>query len=490
MLNRSISRWEMVLLFMNGVIGAGIFGLPSKAFKEIGVYSIVALLVCAVTVFIIIICLSEVSSRFDKTGGPYLYASSAFGPFTGFITGWLLLLTRFITFAALVNLMVTYLSVFSGWFAQPLSRIITIVSITLFLAFINHVGVRNTTRVNNFLTIAKLLPLFLFIGVGIFSLEPGNFEIKYTPDFSSFSSTVLLLVFAFGGFESILVNTGEVKNPKKNLPFALLLASSAIVVIYMLIQIVSIGTLPGLASSEKPLAEAAGLFMGKTGATIIAIGALFSITGTLNAVMLVGSRLPYAFSEEKQLPRFLSFIHPKFKTPTWSLLLFTAITLVISITNSFIYAATISAITRVMIYGIVCVALIRLRNKDAVETGFFKIPYGKFIAVAGILVTIWLLSSSKLNELRDVAIAVSVGLIIYFLKSIRKIILKSKFNYYLLNILISLLIWGSISVIFSINTKQGIIAYIVSYVVSTIIFFMIAPYEKVRKAHLKNKTLL
>ena len=143
-----------------------------------------------------------------------------------------------------------------------------------------------------------------------------------------------------------------------------------------------------------------------------------------------------------------------------------------------------------MIYGIVCVALIRLRNKDAVETGFFKIPYGKFIAVAGILVTIWLLSSSKLNELRDVAIAVSVGLIIYFLKSIRKIILKSKFNYYLLNILISLLIWGSISVIFSINTKQGIISYIVSYVVSTIIFFMIAPYEKVRKAHLKNKTLL
>lgn len=410
----------MVLLFINGVIGAGIFGLPSKAFKAIGVYSIVALLVCAVTVFIIIICLAEVSSRFEKTGGPYLYAQSSFGPLTGFITGWLLLLTRFITFAALINLLVTYLSFFSDWFAQPLSRIITITTITVILAFINHIGVKNTTRVNNFLTFAKLLPLFLFIAVGMFFIEPGNFEIKHTPDFSSFSSTVLLLVFAFGGFESILVNSGEVKNPKKNLPFALLLASTVIVILYILIQFVSIGTLPSLASSEKPLAEAAGLFMGKTGAAIIAVGALFSITGTLNAVMLVGSRLPFAISEEKQLPKFLSFIHPKHKTPTWSLLLFTAITLIVSITNSFLYAATISAIIRVMIYGIVCIALIKLRKINPEEKGYFKIPFGNLFGIAGVFVTIWLLSSSKLNELKDVSIAVGIGLIIYFFVEMQK----------------------------------------------------------------------
>jgi amino acid transporter len=420
MFNRSISKWEMVLLFINGVIGAGIFGLPSKVFKEIGVYSIAALLVCAVTVFIIILCLAEVSSRFDKTGGPYLYAQASFGPLIGFTTGWLLLLTRFITYAALVNLLVTYLSFFSPWFAESLPRILTITAITALLAFINHIGVKNSTRVNNFLTFAKLLPLFLFIGVGLFFMAPENFEIKETPDFSTFSSTVLLLVFAFGGFESVLVNSGEVKNPKKNLPFALLLASVAIVVIYLLIQVVSIGTLPGLASSNKPLAEAAGLFMGKTGATIIAIGALFSITGTLNAIMLVGTRLPYAFSEEKQFPKVFSFIHPKHKTPTLSLLLFTGITLIVSLTNSFIYAATISAITRVMIYGIVCFALIRLRKKNPAETGHFRIRYGNIVAIAGMGVTIWLLSSSKLTELRDVAIAVGVGLIIYFFVSLQK----------------------------------------------------------------------
>ena len=410
----------MVLLFINGVIGAGIFGLPSKAFNQVGVYSIAAFIVCAFTVFIIIICFAEVSSRFEKTGGPYLYARTSFGPLPGFLTGWLLLLTRFITFAALINLMVTYLSVFSDWFAQPLSRIITIVSITLFLAFINHIGVKNTTRVNNFLTFAKLLPLFLFIAVGLFFVSPANFELKQVPEFSTFSSTVLLLVFAFGGFESILVNSGEVKNPKRNLPFALLLASLIIAIIYILIQIVSIGTLPSLATSEKPLAEAASLFMGKTGASIIAIGALFSITGTLNAVMLVGSRLPYAFSEEKQLPKFLSFIHPKYKTPTWSLIVFTAITLIVSVTNSFLYAATISAITRVMIYGIVSFSLIKLRKMDTTNEAAFKIKYGNVFGVAGMLVTTWLLTSSKLSEIRDVAIASGVGLFIYFLVDYQK----------------------------------------------------------------------
>jgi len=425
MLNRSISKWAMVLLFINGVIGSGIFGLPSKAFKEVGAYSIFAFLVCAVAVAVIILCFAEVSSRFDKTGGPYLYALSSFGPLPAFLTGWLLLLTRFITFAALINLLVTYLSVFSGWFTQPAARISTIVLLTLFLAFINHIGIKNTTRVNNFLTIAKLLPLLLFIVVGFFFLQPTNFELKEAPGFASFSSTVLLLVFAFGGFESVLVNSGEVKNPQKNLPFALLLATLIIASIYMLVQVVCIGTLPTLAATDKPLAEAAGLFMGKKGATLIAIGALCSVAGTLNAIMLVGSRLPFAFSEEGQFPKLFSFVHPRYKTPTWSLLLFTGITIIISLNYSFLSAASLSAITRVMIYAIVCSTLIILRKKNAGQKDFFRIRYGNLAAVAGIIITLWLLSSSKPNELRDIGIAVAAGLVIYLAVVLGK---KNNFN--------------------------------------------------------------
>lgn len=420
MLNRSISRWAMVLLVINGVIGSGIFGLPSTAFKQIGVYSIAGFLVCAVAVFVIILCFAEVSSRFDKTGGPYLYAHSSFGPLPAFLTGWLLLLTRFITYAALINLLVTYLSVFSDWFELQSSRIITIILLTLFLAYVNHIGVKNSTRINNFLTFGKLLPLLLFIIVGFFFIEPGNYEVKKVPDFTTFSSTVLLLVFAFGGFESVLVNSGEVKDPEKNLPFALLVAALVIASIYMLVQIVSIGTLPSLASTDKPLAEAAGLFMGKTGAIIIALGAMFSVVGTLNAIMLVGSRLPFAFSEENQFPKIFSFIHPKYKTPTWSLLLFMTITIIISLNYSFLAAASISAITRVMIYGIVCIALIILRKKKPGQTGFFKIKYGKTMAVLGLLLTLWLLSSATMKQMKQIGIAIGIGLVIYLIMGLTK----------------------------------------------------------------------
>lgn len=420
MLNRSISKWAMVLLVINGVVGSGVFGLPSKAFKEIGIWSIAAFLICALAVFTIILCFAEVSSRFDKTGGPYLYALSSFGPLPAFLTGWLLLLTRFITYAALINLLVTYLEVFSDWFTLPSARIITIITLTLFLAYINHIGVKDSTRVNNFLTIAKLLPLLLFIVVGFFFVKGENYQAREFPAFSSFSSTVLLLVFAFGGFESVLVNSGEVKDPEKNLPFSLLLAALIIASIYMLVQIVSIGTLPTLASTDKPLAEASQIFMGKTGAIIIALGAMFSVTGTLNAIMLVGSRLPFAFSEENQFPKIFSFIHPKYKTPTWSLLLFMTITIIVSLNYSFLSAATISAITRVMIYAIVCVTLIILRKKRPGQTGFFKIKYGNVFAVLGVLIAIWLLSSAKLNELIAVGIALGIGLAIYVLMLVFK----------------------------------------------------------------------
>lgn len=414
MLQRSINKRALVLLFINGVIGAGIFGLPSKAFKLAGVYSLAALLLCALAVFVIILCFAEVSSRFEKTGGPYLYAFSAFGPLPAFLTGWLLLLSRFITYAALINLLVTYLSVFFPWFLWPSVRIISILGITILLVAVNYIGIKSSTRVNNFFTIAKLLPMLLFVAVGFFFFIPENFEIKQTVNFSSFSSTVLLWIFAFGGFESVLVNTGEVKNPGRNLPIALLLATAVIASVYLLIQLVSIGTLTSLGNSETPLADAAYLFFGKTGAAIIGLGALFSITGTLNAIMLVGSRLPYAFSEENQFPKIFSFIHPKYKTPIWSLLFFAAITVIVSITNSFLYAATISAIIRLMVYGIVCIALIRLRQKDNFKANFFKLPFGNVIAIVGIGITGWLLASAKMNELRDVSIAIAVGFVIYF----------------------------------------------------------------------------
>src|SRR5687767_5869072 len=362
---------------------------------------------------VFILCFAEVSSRFDRTGGPYLYALNGLGKFPAFLTGWLLLLSRIFNYATLINLLVIYLSFFSGTFNHPLVRAGCILFITASLTFVNHIGVKDSTRVNNILTIAKLLPLTAFIVIGLFNLQPELLISKTPPQFSSFSTSVLLLIFAFGGFESVLINTGEINNPKKNLPFALITATIFVAVFYCLIQLVSIGTLPTLALSEKPLAEAATGFMGTTGGNIIALGAVISISGTLNAIVLGGSRLPFAFSSEGQMPKILSYINPTHLTPTWSLLLFIAITTVVSLVWSFFAALAIGAIIRVLVYLLVCISMIRLRQKNPGKKDYFKLRFGYLLAVAGILFAVWLLSSSKLNELRDISICILAGIVIY-----------------------------------------------------------------------------
>jgi basic amino acid/polyamine antiporter, APA family len=412
-LKRSIGKWSLVLLIINSIIGAGIFGLPSKVFAISGVYSLLAFAACAIVVMVFILCFAEVSSRFDKTGGPYTYAYNALGPFPGFMTGWLLLLSRVFNYATLINLLVIYLSFFSPVFSETWVRVACIIGLTSFFTFINYIGVKDSTRFNNLMTVAKILPLAIFIIIGLFNIKPGSFQTDQNIQFGSFSTSVLLLVFAFGGFESVLINTGEVNDPRKNLPFALITAFIFITIFYCLIQLVSIGTLPGLASSEKPLADAARQFMGNGGGILIACGAVISITGTLNAIVLGGSRLPFAFSKEGQFPKIFSFIHPKRLTPTWSLLLYIAVTTVVSLIWSFFAALTIGAIIRVMVYLMVSISMIRLRWKDTGKKDYFKARFGYMLAASAILFSGWLLSSSRLKELRDIGICILPGILFF-----------------------------------------------------------------------------
>jgi amino acid transporter len=413
-LKRELGKWDLVLLMINSIIGAGIFGLPSKIFGAVGIYSIPALFVCAFIIFILVLNFAEVASRFRKTGGPYLYTLTTFGRVPAFIIAWLILITRFSTYAALINLAVTYLSHFSPMFSDPFFRVLAISGITFLLTYVNYRGIRSTTLLNNTLAIAKLLPLIVFIVVGFFYIDVDLLYIEQsTPSLSDFSSTILILIFAFTGFEAVLVNTGEIKKPRTSIPFALIISVIFVAGFYALIQLVSIGTLADLASSEKPLTDAAAVFMGPFGALFISAGAIISISGTLNSVMLIGSRLPYALSDEKQLPKVFSSIHKKYASPVFSLLIFAGISLVVSLTGSFIYAVSISVISKVMIFIFVCAALIKLRLKEKTPKKYFRLPYGYAIAVLGILVSVALLSSSKLSEFVDVLYSIIIGIALY-----------------------------------------------------------------------------
>jgi APA family basic amino acid/polyamine antiporter len=415
-LKRVIGKWDLVLLLINSLVGAGIFGLPSKIFGQAGFYSLLVIVFCAAVMLILVLNFAEVASQFTKTGGPYLYTLTAFGKFPAFLMGWLILITRLATYAALVNIFVTYLGVFNPVLETHSAKIAIIFILTLFFTLVNHFGVKGSTILNNSLTIAKLVPLFLFIGVGMFFIDTENFNPgKSNGELFGFFNSVFLMVFAFSGFEAIIVNSGEIMTPRKNIPVALFITIGFVTVFYVLLQMVCIGTFPGLAESERPIADAALQFAGPVGAMIISVGALFSVGGTINTVMLIGSRLPYALSEEEQLPGFLSYVHRKFQTPTWSLLFFAVIAFLVSVSGTFVYAVSISVVSKVMILGVVCAALIKLRKTESGEKVFFRLRYGKSLAILGILICLGLLMSSKADEFRDTLITLTFGVIIFVL---------------------------------------------------------------------------
>jgi amino acid transporter len=410
---RGIRKWDLVAFTVNAVIGAGIFGLPAKAFSLIGSYSLIAFIVCAFVVLLIILCFAEVGSRFDETGGPYAYARAAFGPTVAFGVGWLSLLARLTAFAANCNLMVNYLAFFWPAANNTVPRAVVIILVVLVLATLNVVGVRQAALAGDAFTVGKLLPIFIFVGVGLFFLNPHAFALGVRPPTGAFSQSVLLLLYAFTGFEMATIPAGEIHEPQKNLPRALLIATAVVACTYILIQVVCIGTLPELASSTKPLADAGQRFMGTAGGALISAGAVISIVGNLNVLVLSGSRMPFAFAEQQQLPSIFGDVHKRFFTPYISIIGFAAVLLVVTLKSSFVAALTVSAIARLVTYAATCAALPVLRRKTGVPTAGFQLPGGSMIAIAALILSVWLLMHSTKAEAITSTIALAVGFIIF-----------------------------------------------------------------------------
>ena len=411
---RGIRRWDLVAICINGIIGAGIFGLLSRVYALIGTYSLIAFVVCALVVALIILCFAEVSSRFDETGGPYLYAREAYQPAVAFEIGWLIWLARVTAFAANGNLLISYLSYFWLDATSPLWRAVVIVLVVAVLAIINLLGIRQAAIVSNAFTIGKLVPIILFIAAGLFFLNPQAYEFGPSPTTAAFSQSVLLLVYAFTGFEMATIPAGEVREPQKNLPRALLIAILVVAILYIMIQVVCVGTLPGLAQSTKPLADAGTRFLGTAGGAIISAGAIISITGNLNILLLSGSRLPFAMAEQKQLPAFIGSIHTRFFTPYVAILITAGLMLFLTLQSSFLTALTISTIARLVTYGSTCLAVPLFRMRKDSPPARFKVRGGTIIAILSLSLIVWLLANSTLQEAKAAAIAAGVGLVIYF----------------------------------------------------------------------------
>lgn len=412
---RGLGRWDFTAVVVNTIIGAGIFGLPAKVYAAIGSFSLVAFAACALIIALVVLCYAEVSSRFSATGGPYLYAREAFGAGVGFEVGWLYWIVRVATFAANCNLLITYLGFFISGANEGWLRILLVAIVVTVITVVNLVGIRESALMTNVFTVGKLVPLLVFAVVGMFFISPQNFNFDVVPEYGAFSSAVLLLIYAFVGFEASVVLTGETKEPSKTIPFGLIVGLIIVAIFYILIQTVSIGTLPELAKSERPIADAAAAFMGPLGAAFITVGALISIFGNLNVGVLASTRMLFAMSEQRDLPQVFERTHSKFKTPYVAIIATAVVILIWTIQSSFFTAIAIATITRLIVYATTCFALPIFRGPaTSPRPAPFSAPLGVLSSVLSLGLIIWLLTNVDFaKEGLAIVVAAAIGMFIF-----------------------------------------------------------------------------
>jgi amino acid transporter len=412
---RAIGRWSLVALAVNSIIGSGIFGLPATVTALLGRRSVVAVLIAGAAMGVIMACYAEVASQFSEAGGPYLYARTAFGRLTGILVGWMLYLAQTAAPAANANLFVIYLAEFWPAAKQPWPRFVILTLLVGVLAAINTRGTRQGTVMSNTFTVAKILPLLMVVSAGavltIFHPAPWG-AVGPLPG-HVWMKAMVLLIFAYGGFETALAPMSEAKNPGRDAAFALFVALIACTVIYTLVQWVVVGVLGPSATTDRPLAEVARVTMGNRGAALVALGALISVYGYLSAKMLGMPRVTFALAKGGDLPQLFAAVSPKFHTPWFSILFYAVVVWGLAIGGSFAWNVTLSVVARLFYYAVVCAALIALRRKQPVAAGF-RLPGGPVLAVLGVAIAVALATQVDLSKSLILAATVGAAFVNWF----------------------------------------------------------------------------
>jgi basic amino acid/polyamine antiporter, APA family len=394
---RAIGRWSLVALVVNSIIGSGVFGLPSTVAGLIGNYSPFAVIAAGLGMSVIMGCFAEVASRFQQAGGPYLYARVAFGRLMGIQTAWMLWLGQVAAPAANANLFVIYLGEFFPHAKDPIPRALILTALVGLLTLINIRGVRAGAQVSNLFTAAKLLPLFAVIVLGLFVLYNNHWTIanasEGSPSMDQWMKAVLLLVFAYGGFETALAPMSEAKDPRRDAPLALFTALALCTAIYASIQWVVVGVLPDAMRSQRPLADVARIAIGPVGAALVAVGALISFYGYLSAKILAMPRVHFALAEQRDFPQAFAAVHRRFRTPYVSVLVFSGLVWGFALMGEFKWNVTLSAVARLLYYGVGCAALpVLRRHQPEGADAKFHLPAGNFFAVLGVILCLVLVT--------------------------------------------------------------------------------------------------
>ncbi len=413
---RAVSRWQIVGLSINDVIGSGIYLLPAATAALLGPLSLWAVLLAGVAVALLVLCYAQAASYFDEPGGSYLYAREAFGRFAGFEIGWMIWLTRISSAAALSNGLADAVVRFWPAAAAGGARLAIVIGSLGLLTAINVIGVKSAARTGVALVIGKLVPLLLFVAIGVFYVDWSWAFSGKTPDprdVGNLGEAALLLLFAYAGFENIPAAAGEYRNPRRDVPFALITMIVTVTLIYAAVQVVAQGTLPNVAQSATPLADAASGFGGEALALILTVGATISILGTTSNTVMLGPRFLFALAKDGYGPAFLARVHPRFRTPAAAILLQGVLSLVLALSGSFVQLALLSMVTRLFAYIGTAAAVLVLARRYRDRPGALRLPGGPLIPLAALLLALALLLSASWQNLAAAGVALLVGALFY-----------------------------------------------------------------------------
>jgi amino acid transporter len=411
---RAISRADLTLAIVNGVIGSAIFGMPAQIAALTGTKSPLAHLIAALAVLTIVLCFAEVASRFEDSGGAYLYSREAFGRHVGFQAGWLTLWTRLLSAAANLNIFASYLSQILPPASSGAGRAAVILAVLFVITSINLIGVKQASWAIDVFTIAKLLPLALLVVLGLPRVSADVLQTQMVAD-PQWTQAILLLIFAFGGFEAPLMSAGEARDARKDSAFALLAALATIAAVYISVQYVTIGLVPNLQQEKAPIAAAFSVLWGPTGVIFASFAAMISVWGWATGNGLQSPRLLYSMAERGELPAAFARVHSRFLTPHVAIISFSIMAGVLAITGTFEGNAVLSAIVRLIVYAMVCVSLWVFRRTQG--PAHFRVPFALPVSILALGFCGYMLSTRSFAQAGIILAAMAAGHLLMLFQS-------------------------------------------------------------------------
>lgn len=415
-LRRALGRWDLTALGVNQVIGGAIFVWPALVAAEIGAWSPVGFVAIGLLSLSVALCFAEVGSRFEGTGGPYLYARAAFGDFVGFEIGWMQWFSRATSQASIMAATAVALGYYWPAVTRGWTFGLFVSALTAAFAGLNIRGIRQGSWAVNVLTIAKLVPLAAFVAIGLAHVDGARLTTMPHATVQQWLAASLLLIFVYGGYEVVPVPAGEATDPRRDVPFAMVATILVSMAIMTLVQAVTQGVLGRVSGHATPIADAAAVFLGSAGALLIGVGSVISMTGNNAGQVLNGSRMLFALAEHGQLPAFFGRIHPRFRTPVNAIAFTSAVAVGLALTGSYAAIAVVSALARLLMYATSAAATLVLRRRTpggTVGAATFVAPLGPIVPAIAMIVCVAIASGATRPQLLGGTAALAAGAVLF-----------------------------------------------------------------------------